>query len=152
LNYCKKNPSERQQIQTILLTQTLSIMPTIPLIFPCIFSDEQFKVLDHIRHELADHLITSHVITCYSPKSITHDLAQTIFDIREIMAYRNKRGYKFNSYVLRMAMLKLTFISETLSDVHKQEAAQVIEIVDNCIRVIYSILLTNYTQNQQVEE
>ena len=89
-------------------------METTPLIFSINFSEDQFTSLDLIRNVLADAILDINEISVCNQKLLQVSLSQSVLDLKEIIKFRNIKGYRWNSYVLRMAILKLTYIIEVI--------------------------------------
>lgn len=106
-------------------------MTHLPLIFPVIFSDEQFQKLDQIRNILTEMIIELNEISVCNRKLLQVDLSRSVFDINEIISYRNIKGYRWNSYILRMSILKMEYIIEVLSHEDQQKHLMLLSDLKN---------------------
>jgi hypothetical protein len=127
---------KKTQISIILLTLNLTTMNSIPIIFQCVFSDEQFTQLREIKDELTDSIIELNDISVGNPRLLKLNLPFLLLDFKEMISYRNCRGYKWNSYILTLLICKLDYIVATV-----KESADLnsINLVDNYNNIVSSL-------------
>lgn len=93
------------------------------LIFDCIFNDQELSLLNREKYNLSDMLINLHSLSIGNTKLLSTKLELTLLDMRELVNYKNARGYKWNSYILAMLILKLEYLVNILEPL-KEQAAQ----------------------------
>lgn len=91
-------------------------MNYLPLIFPIVFSDDDFKTLDTFKDVLTDLITELNEISVCNPKMLGLGFYNVLQDLKEVIRYRNAKGYKWNSYLLRLILVKLEYVNEVLKD------------------------------------
>ncbi len=122
-------------------------MASIYFIYPVVISDEHFSrlvkeidVLQKTNFDLISDVKVNH-------KSMAIILAQAILDIEEVVTNKNTKGYRYNSYLLNMVNLKITFCIETLRAKHDEKFTILIYNLETCINVNQTILLESEELN-----
>ena len=89
-------------------------MTTHFLIFPMVLNDQEFGTLDQISKDLSklDFNKICSVRNC--KQNIIYHLAKAIITIQDVTKSKNCQGYRYTSYALNMAVLKLEFVKELL--------------------------------------
>ena len=127
-------------------------METTPLIFSINFSEWQFTTLDLIRNLLADIILEINEISVCNRKLLQVSLSQSVLDLKEIIKYRNIKGYRWNSYVLRMTIIKLTYIIEVLNaENHELHKGLIYELTE-CLHGLEFILNQSFEEYQAYQE
>lgn len=84
------------------------------LIYPMVISDHDFDLIKGsctvLKNMNFDRLTS--LVNC--KQSVVYHLAQAVLDLEEVISNHNGRGYRYNSFVLNMAAIKLTFVLEIL--------------------------------------
>ena len=123
-------------------------MSTHYLIFPLVLSEESFIRLATEIVQL-DNLNFDNINWKGSRvKNMIYYTHSAIFDLREILRNRNTRGYRFNSYLLNMITLKLTFIKELLMSVSGEEQSTRMYTINDAINSINEVLLVGYALHE----
>jgi hypothetical protein len=84
-------------------------------IFNCVFTDDQFQKLNLIKNECADSVIALNNIDFYKFKFPQLKILQLLRSLREIIDYRNTKGYSYQSYILQSLILEINYIINVLS-------------------------------------
>ena len=119
-------------------------METMPLVFPCQISEHEYSIINLTRLELAEQIIPLQAIVNYSPRSVVTDLMQVCFDLREIISYQRIGHFKFNSYVLRLSILRLDHTISVLSDHASIENKRILNLLLTYQSDLQAILLRSY--------
>lgn len=123
-------------------------MTQIPLIFSINFSEDQFNSLDMIRNVLTDLILDINEISVCNRKLLQVSLSQSVLDLKEIIMYINIKGYRWNSYVLRMTILKLTYIIEVLRADDREKHCLILNDIEVCLEGLTYILSSSFEEYQ----
>ena len=117
-------------------------MNTKLFIFPITLTDDNFETLSQIRENLVcnwdDH--TNVINSC--KQNIIYYLAKACIDIQEIITNKNSKGYRYNSYLLNISMIKLGYVVQLLMKNDKAALKHQIEQIHYAIDEIDHILRT----------
>ena len=109
-------------------------------IFPITLTDNDFLTLSEIRTNLTlnwDERIDK-LNTC--KQNIIYYLAKACIDIQEIITNKNSKGYRYNSYLLNISMIKLEYVVQLLAKNDFTYFKHRIEAIHNAIDAIDNIL------------
>lgn len=116
----------------------------MPLVFPCQISEQEYSIINVTRLELAEQIISLRSIVNYSPRHIVTDLMQVAYDLREVMSYKHSGGNRFNSYILRLCILKLDFAISVLQGHSSIERERICNLLLTYQSDLQAILLRSY--------
>lgn len=125
-------------------------MSHLPLIFPVVLQPLHLQTIDKLRNSLADMIIEVNEISVCNRKLLGVELSRIALDFRELLSNSNSKGYKWNSYVLRMAILKLNYIYEVIKkeDLKKYDALLMDLAITECL--LSEILFECFNENQSI--
>lgn len=119
-------------------------MSNIPLIFPCHLSIEQKSTLIEIASTLTTHL-PDYISICDELKLLPKDLMFfCIDDITSSIYHYQRKDFKFISYNLKVASIKLSFIADYSSNLTSIASANLDSILSHSISEIESIISDCY--------
>jgi hypothetical protein len=124
------------------------IMKTILSIYPLIFTSGDFMNLDETIGNIKSISYNKILAINSICGNVTHEIAKAALDLEECIENQNKRGYRYNSYLLTSALLKLTFAYEVIK---KKEvlALKTEEIkLATSIKAIELIIFSNWKTNE----
>lgn len=125
-------------------------MSHLPLIFSVVLQPLHLQTIDKLRNSLADMIIEVNEISVCNKKLLGVELSRIALDFRELLSNSNTKGYKWNSYVLRMAILKLNYMYEVIKkeDLKKYDAL----LMDLAITetLLSEILFECFNENQSI--
>jgi len=127
-------------------------MESRPLIFQCVFTDEEFKKLEKIRDTLADLIFDIHEVSVSNFKLLPVKFEFTLLDFRDILIYRNAKGYKWNSYTLSIVLLKMDYIYEVLKDSTDIISNHICTVLQDEAVKLLEILATKYDEFQSRQQ
>lgn len=113
-------------------------------IFPMILCDSDYSTLIGITEMLKSLSFDKLTATATSKHSLVHYLACAIIDIQEVTEHKCKPDYKFSSYLLNMACLKLTFVNELIQSKEPERLKEESLKIQITIRNINQILTLCY--------
>ena len=87
------------------------------LIYECKLNDLQLLTLTEVRNNLADALPELKILKSTSGTSILIMVSQALLDIREVINNYHRNQYKWTSYALAMAEIKLSMAVDNLKSV-----------------------------------
>lgn len=125
-------------------------METMPLVFMCQILDAEYSIINVTRLELAEQVLTLSAIVNYSPWSIVTDLMQVCYDLRELMSYQKSGGYRFNSYILRLCILKLDYVISILTSHSTLERERICNLLTTYQSDLQSILNRSFQEFKAV--
>ena len=94
-----------------------------PLVFECVLNDQELYHLNQIKNNLAECLINLHATAIGCEKLLYPKIELTLLDLREIINNAAIKGYKWNSYILQMVLLKTAYIMSILENMESNEAS-----------------------------
>lgn len=121
-------------------------MEQMPLVFPCQISEQEYSIINVTRLELAEKIIPLQAIVNYSPRSVVADLMQVCYDLRELMSYQKSGQNKFNSYILRLAILKLDYVVSVLNHNLTNDRSRICNLLLTYQSDLQAILLRSYQE------
>lgn len=121
-------------------------MEQMPLVFPCQISEHEYSIINVTRLELAEKIIPLQAIVNYSPRSVVTDLMQVCYDLREVMSYQKSGQSRFNSYILRLAILKLDYVVSILKANSAKEYCRIYMLLITYQSDLQAILLRSYKE------
>ena len=121
-------------------------METMPLVFPCQISEQEYAIVNITRLELAEKIIPLQAIVNYSPRSVVTDLMQVCYDLRELMSYQKSGQSKFNSYILRLAILKIDYVISVLNHNLTNDRLRICNLLLTYQSDLQAILLRSYKE------
>ena len=121
-------------------------METMPLVFPCQISEHEYSIINVTRLELAEKIIPLQAIVNYSPRSVVTDLMQVCYDLRELMSYQKSGQSKFNSYILRLAILKIDYVISVLNHNLTNDRLRICNLLLTYQSDLQAILLRSYKE------
>ena len=121
-------------------------MQTMPLVFPCQISEQEYSIINVTRLELAEKIIPLQAIVNYSPRSVVTDLMQVCYDLRELMSYQQSGQSKFNSYILRLAILKIDYVISVLNHNLTNDRSRICNLLLTYQSDLQAILLRSYKE------
>jgi hypothetical protein len=115
-------------------------MSLIPLIFNCTFSDQEYITLNRIMS-----ILKENYIICLSDKILTsHSLQINLYnvfcDLNEIIKNHNSMSHQYNSYILNLLLVKLSYIVVVVRKLNNVNYVTMIESFDQCIIDLKKIL------------
>lgn len=120
----------------------------IPQIFPIYFSDSNLKALRCIYECLTYNLSEITVHTTLHDKSNLIFMSQTMLDFKEMLNYKNTKGYRYNCLILRSLIVKLSFLIATFNEDILSKFNEEIESIDFMILQLDIIITTHYFQQK----
>lgn len=121
-------------------------MEQMPLVFPCQISEHEYSIINVTRLELAEKIIPLQALVNYSPRSVVTDLMQVCYDLREVMSYQKSGQSRFNSYILRLAILKLDYVISILKANSAKEYCRIYMLLLTYQSDLQAILLRSYKE------
>jgi len=119
-------------------------MSTKFLIYPLCFDENDFQIFKEYRNKFTalsfDKL--SCLVKCH--RNVIYYLAKSIIDIDEILSNKNTKGYRYNSYLLNIIVLKLEYIVELMIYEKNAILKDEIELIRICIRDLKLILVIHH--------
>ena len=115
-------------------------MKTNFLVYSMLLTDQDFIDLEKqgtVLRKLNFDRLTR--ITTFK-NSVIYYLAHAILDIQELLGKKNNRGYTYNSYVLNLAIIKLTFVCEIINAKGLPYLKEERDIILNSIKILTKIL------------
>jgi hypothetical protein len=121
------------------------------LIYPMVLSDYDFQTITNCLSLINS--LNFNGIDSLSPNfhHIIYSVAKASLDLQEMITNKNTRGYRYNSYVLNMAILKLTFVSELIENKFSLVLPEHYKTLNSVIKQLHSVLSTAY-ELQEIEE
>jgi hypothetical protein len=114
------------------------------LIFPMVLNDYDFQTITNCL-SLINSLNFSAIDSLSSHfHNIIYSIAKASIDLSEMLTNKNCKGYRYNSYILNMAILKLTFASEIIENKYSNTLFVELKTIDSCINQLHSVLSTAY--------
>lgn len=126
-------------------------MSHLPLIFQVVFEESELKTIDSIRLSLADLIIEVNEISVCNRKLLGIELSRVVLDLREILSCNYRNGYKWNSYVLRMAILKLSYIYEVLKAEDCVKHSKLMISISKVYILLSEILVENFNRTHPTD-
>jgi len=80
------------------------------LIFPCLLTDEQFQIIQSVKESLAKCHYELTVLCSLNPEVRYLKIDCIVTDLSEILKNRIDKGWRYNSYVLNLAVVKLDYV------------------------------------------
>jgi hypothetical protein len=120
-------------------------MESTIIIYPMFLTDNEFYKLTLVKDSLTELEKSIIDISCDHSRLQGIRLVNCILDLGEIIKYRNIKGYKWNSYILSMIIIKLTYISKVIKDCKIVEAYQIAECSENNLLILTHIFESNYS-------
>jgi hypothetical protein len=84
------------------------------LIYPCVLTDNDLELIKVQGINVSKCLIECSETGMKQKENINYHLTKVVMDIQEIVLNRNLKGYRYNSYLLNMIELKLTYVYELM--------------------------------------
>jgi hypothetical protein len=110
------------------------------LIYPMVLSDSDFVLLKNAASDLRN--LNFERIS--SLRNCSHNfiyyLAMAILNLEEVITNSNSRGYRYNSYVLNMAYLKLSFAAELIEAKELRKLQVEFDTIKRSLSTIHEIL------------
>lgn len=126
-------------------------MSHLPLIFQVVLNQVQLQTIDRLRNDLADMIIEVNEISVCNRKLLGVELSKIALDFRELIGNANTKGYKWNSYVLRMAILKINYIATILKQEDLRPYNKLINKLVKSEILLNEILYECFNENQSHE-
>ena len=119
-------------------------MTTKYLIFPIVFCDNDFEKFLVVKNEITSMDFNKLANAKKCRENIVYHLAKAAIDLEEIIKNKNSKGYRYNSYLLNMAALKLSFVVDLLVCNLSVDFEYEIKTVNVLIRSLSTILHEHY--------
>lgn len=114
------------------------------LIFPCIFNNEQFDLIQGIKEKLGKCHYELSILCSLNPDVRYLKIDCIVADLSEVLKNRIEKGWRYNSYVLNLSVVKLDYaISIVNLDLNKGNSNLLKELVQ-CYEVLSQLLSDAY--------
>jgi len=124
-------------------------MESTYLIFPMVLSDNQFKQISDVISNLSKMSFNKLTSLPIGSHDIIYYLAKAIIDLEEVIRNKNSRGYRYNSYILNLAALKLSFIAELIEKKYLHSLINEHLTIMHSINLLKQILSDSYQQQKE---
>lgn len=114
------------------------------LIYPCVFSEDEFNSLRSVESVVNELFMEVSVKEQKLIENINHYLAKALTDLKEIVNNKNCKGYRYNSYLLNMVELKLTYVYELMRKVDVSRVNNQLSKISEAIYITGLILDSSY--------
>ena len=111
-------------------------------IFPITLTDDNFLTLSEIRQNLTQEWDDKIDNLSSCKQNIIYYLAKACIDIQEIITNKNSKGYRYNSYLLNISMIKLEYVVQLLAKNDSTYFKHRIQVIHDAIDQIDIILRT----------
>lgn len=125
-------------------------MSHLPLIFKVILQPVHLQTIDKLRNLLADMIIEVNEISVCNRKLLGVELSRIALDFRELMNNCYVNGYKWNSYVIRMAILKINYVYKIIEEENKQKHSKLLTSLSQAEILLSEILFECFNENQSI--
>jgi hypothetical protein len=127
-----------------MTTQLQKNSDFIPLVFPLIFSSNDFVQLDEtfttVKNEIFDYRKASNA-KC---DRIWLEIASAFLNVNEIISNQNSKGYRYNSYCLQMCILKLEYSREMIIRLEPENYSKIYQLLSNLVFQLRTLLRGHY--------
>lgn len=118
------------------------------LIFPCVLSDNQFDELRFAKEKLEEVLNFKAINDQKRVDKANYYVGQIIRDLSEIVSNHNSNGYRYNSYLLNMLCLKLSYVHELYQLINSENTGWVLILLSE-INYSISVILETISNEHQ---
>lgn len=119
------------------------------LIYPCVFNDQEYETLRTEFENCTNYLLKLNEITYLKPKFDAIRFPMLLLDFSEVLRYRNKRGYKFNSYILNMLILKIEYQITLLEKDDNLWITEIVHEMKETARKLTEILISKQDEPEE---
>ena len=113
-------------------------------IFPCVISDEDFNLINQIREQL----VTCHsdlTVMCLFNTNIRYvNIDHIVTDLSEVLRNRIVKGYRYNSYILNISIVKLDYILTVIRLDTDQANSKLATKIEHCLSALSQVLSNLY--------
>ena len=116
------------------------------LIFPCVLTDEQFEIIAKVRNSLNECHLELTTMCMLNPQVKYLKVDCIVNDLSEVLKNKIEKGWRYNSYVLNLAIVKLDYAITIVNlDLNNSESKLAI-LLQHCYEVTAQILCNSYSE------
>jgi len=118
------------------------------LIYPCVLTNDQFEELRFVKEKLEEVLNFQAINDQKRVDKANYYVGQIIRDLSEIVSNHNSNGYRYNSYLLNMICVKLSYVHELYQIIASENIGWVIILLSETNYQISVILEATSNEHQ----
>jgi hypothetical protein len=118
------------------------------LIYPCVLTNDQFEELRFTKEKLQEILDFQAINDQKRVDKANYYVGQIIRDLSELVSNHNSNGYRYNSYLLNMLCVKLSYVHELYQIINSESKGWIINLLSESNYTISVILEATNNENQ----
>ena len=114
------------------------------LIFPCVFSDFQFEIIQKVRDQLLSCKLDLATLCLLNSDVRLLKVDCIISDLSELLGNKISKGWRYNSYVLNLAVVKLDYAQTILELDLNVSSSPTVTVISHSFDTLSQILSDCY--------